>query len=155
MSDRLRAALKEILSSTGQLEPRRLGSASGERREASKQELTRLQADFQDALRFQTRMQLACVVLLGAILLAQGALLVHALQAGSFALGAGAAAALAMVPVVWRLRRLGIDRFVTSLLLRELPDLTPGEASRLIAQAYFTLVHQEGAGSYREGARGR
>jgi hypothetical protein len=146
MRDPLVLLLQEYLKSAGRLELQRLGSETGSRPEPSKEDLARLDAGFQKSQRFQNRIQLLCVLLLCAIFLLQAGVLIHGLATRNPLCGAAGGFALILVPVVWRLRRLGIDRFVTALLVRAMDDLSPREATRLVEVVYWGLVLPEGKG---------
>lgn len=156
MMNPLRRGLQEYLAQAGRLELRRLGPETKPRRQASREDLVRLDARFHEARRFQGRIQLLCVLLLCAIFLFQAGLLVHGFVTGNPLSAAAGGAGFVLVPVVLLLRRLGIDAFVTGLLVRAMDDLSPQEATRLVEVVYWGLVLPGGRGLGRNaGSRAR
>ena len=153
MRDPLRLALQEYLQHAGRLELRRLGPETRPQQQASQEDLSRLDARFSEARRFQSRVQAICVALLCVVFVFQAGLLLYGLLTRNPLSGAAGGAAVVLVPVVWRLRRLGIDSFATELLTRALDDLPPREAARVIEVAYWGLVLPGGKGLGR-GTRG-
>ena len=140
MKDLLRQGLEDYLQAAGRLELRTLGPSKGPQRRAGKEDEARLAEAMREARRSQRRIQWLCVVLLCFVFAVQTGFLIHGLVTRSLLSGTAGGVALVLVPIIWRLLRLGMDGVLTELIGQVAGDLPPEEATKLIEIIYWGLL---------------
>jgi hypothetical protein len=131
--------LQAYLQEAGRLELQKLGPDARPRRPPRPEALLQLRHAAKKARDSHRRMGVACLALLGFIVLILSASLVQGLMAGHLAGGLVGGAGLALLLVQDRMRRLGIDNFAIDMMDAAM-ELPAEQRDRLLARIFYLLA---------------
>ncbi|HEV3460098.1 MAG TPA: hypothetical protein VHG32_26430 [Thermoanaerobaculia bacterium] len=135
----LREELQVYLQEAGRLELQKLGPVARPRRPPSPEALLPLRNAAHKARDSHRRMGVACVALLGFIILILGGSLIQGLIAGHLACGLVGGAGLALLLVQDRMRQLGIDNFAIDMMDAAM-ELPAEQRDRLLGRIFYLLA---------------
>jgi len=134
----LRQELQVYLQDADRFDLQVLG-VGGPRRHPTPEALLRLRNALKKARDSHRRMGMACMALLGLIILILGGSLVQGLIAGHLAGGLVGGAGLALLLVQDRMRQLGIDNFAIDMMDAAM-ELPAEQRDRLLARIFYLLA---------------